>query len=242
MTNSAAPHIVSGGSSGIGLAAVLHLLSRGDEIVILDRVSPPPEVLGSEQVTFLEVDVTQPTDVQAAARQILEQRPQCRSIIASAGVDHIAPFETTELETWRTLIDTNVTGAVNVVHSFVTGLVAHAETGAASDIITLGSVVDDAYFEGGTIYGVTSAALRTFASHLRKEFRARGVRVVNLTLGYVRSEFAAALTALADDYNDLAEGLISPDDVVAVIELILRQPAGVAYENVEFVSTRQGWA
>jgi NADP-dependent 3-hydroxy acid dehydrogenase YdfG len=234
------PHVVSGGASGIGLATVHLLRARGEDVVVIDRV-PQPDALAGSGVTYVQQDVTDLDGTAAAIDLLLETFPSVRSVVASAGLGLSQHFETTAVREWTAVIDTNITGTIALVQGLVPALTREAEAWGNADVLTIGSVVDENSYAGSTIYGVSSAALKIFATHLRGELRERRIRVANLAPGYVRSPWAQRLTLTSDDYQRLGPDLVTVDDVASIIDYVLHQPPGVVVHDLVVVSTKQGW-
>ncbi|WP_338891058.1 SDR family oxidoreductase [Rhodococcus sovatensis] len=150
-------------------------------------------------------------------------------------------FEDSPIEDWSAVLDTNVAGTVALVQGLVPGLAREAELSGRADVLTIGSISDENSYDGATIYGVASAALKAFATHLRRELRPQRIRVANIAPGYVRSPWAEDLSLTADDYARLGPDLIAIEDVAEIADFVLRQPAGVAVHELVVVSTKQGW-
>ncbi|GAA0037435.1 SDR family oxidoreductase [Brevibacterium metallidurans] len=239
---STAPHIITGGASGVGLATAQRLLDRGDTVVVIDRNPMPAEIAGHPELTFFDQDVADTAGMDALGAEIRQRWPRCASVIASAGINYVGSFPDMPFARWNEVMTTNFIGTVHIVHAVLPSLEASAEAGGTADVITIGSIADQAHFDNATIYGACSAALKAFADHLRIELRERNVRVSNVAPGYIRGPFAEALEGLAHEYNWLGEGLLDPDDVAHVIEFTLDQPAGVHLGDLDIVATKEGWA
>lgn len=237
---SQSPHVVSGGASGIGLATVLRLIDRGERVVVIDRL-PAPDVLNHRLVTYIVHDVSDLGGMSAVTDLISSTSPRVASVVACAGLGLSQRFEQSPTQDWSALIDTNISGAIALVQALIPALAAEAAATGHADVITIGSVVDENSYEGSTVFGVTSAALKMFATHLRRELRTQRIRVANLAPGYVRSDWAERLVLTADDYERLEPDLITTDDVAEVIDFVLRQPTGVVVHDLVLVSTKQGW-
>ncbi|QPR39274.1 SDR family oxidoreductase [Brevibacterium casei] len=236
------PHVITGGARGVGLATARRLLDRGDSVVVIDRNPVPDEFADHPKLTYFEQDVADLAGLAELGATIRQRWPRCASVIACAGVTYVGSFPDTEFAKWNEVLTTNITGAVHIVHAVLPSLEATAEAGERADVITIGSIADQAYFDDATIYGACSAALKAFADHLRIELRERNVRVSNIAPGYIRGAFAEFLGGLEQEYTQLGEGLLLPDDVAHVIEFTLDQPAGVHLGDLDIVATAQGWA
>src|SRR4051812_14685500 len=79
--------VITGGAGGIGVAAARRLAARGLRIVLWDKNPAAAELAGTLQAAFaLEVDVTDPASVAAAAEQTLAQSGAIQVLVNAAGI------------------------------------------------------------------------------------------------------------------------------------------------------------
>ena len=95
------------------------------------------------------------------------------------------------LEDWHTMIDTNVTGLVNVTHAVLPKLL---EIGKGTSIINIGSVAGEWPYPGGHVYGATKAFVKQFSFNLRCDLVSTGVRVTDIAPGMAETEFTLVRT------------------------------------------------
>jgi gluconate 5-dehydrogenase len=109
--------LVTGGSRGLGREIAEGLAEAGASLIILARREP---WLGSTLAEFqakgfrcegLVCDVSKPEQVQAAVSKTVETFGQIDILVNNAGVSWGSPAEDMPLEKWRTVLDTNLTGA-----------------------------------------------------------------------------------------------------------------------------------
>lgn len=96
--------IVTGGSSGIGLAIVKDLQNNGIKAVSWDIKAP------TEDVPFVECDVTSEAKVQAAFNQTIEKFGEPTILVNNCGLQFMAPVEEFPIEKWNQLISIMLTG------------------------------------------------------------------------------------------------------------------------------------
>lgn len=96
--------IVTGGSSGIGLSIVRDLQAQGLKAVSWDIKAP------SDEVPFVECDVTSETKVQAALAQTIELYGAPSILVNNCGLQFMAPVDEFPLEKWNQLIGIMLTG------------------------------------------------------------------------------------------------------------------------------------
>lgn len=96
--------VVTGGSSGIGLAIVKDLQASGILAVSWDLRAP------SDDVPFVECDVTSEAKVQAAYAQTVERFGAPSILVNNCGLQYMAPIDEFPLEKWNQLISIMLTG------------------------------------------------------------------------------------------------------------------------------------
>ncbi|SDY46652.1 SDR family NAD(P)-dependent oxidoreductase [Citreimonas salinaria] len=101
--------LVTGGGSGLGADLARALADAGARTWIAGRRAEPLHALAAthENLHAVECDVTDETSVRA----MFDFTGPCEIVIANAGASASAPFSRTDLDTWRQMIDVNLTGA-----------------------------------------------------------------------------------------------------------------------------------
>jgi len=105
--------LVTGGASGIGLAAANLLLDEGAKVVLTDRESalsaPGPESL-RQRASLRSLDVTREADWIAVTDTVAAEFGRIDIVVNCAGVVLLKDIETTTLEEWRSLMAVNLDG------------------------------------------------------------------------------------------------------------------------------------
>jgi NAD(P)-dependent dehydrogenase (short-subunit alcohol dehydrogenase family) len=118
--------IVTGGSSGIGRGIALALASAGARVVVADLDESPPtgetestvERIAAEggDVRYVETDVSVSADVETLVSATVDAYGGLDVLVNNAGVSHDGTVEETTPETWRRVLDVNLTGVYHGVH------------------------------------------------------------------------------------------------------------------------------
>ncbi len=173
--------IVTGGSSGIGLAVAHILAARGDRVSLLART---PGLLEAARDSMLarkpdaeirieSVDVSDDAAVIDAVGRCEAQFGPCDILVTSAGIVEPGRFETMPAESFNRQIATNLTGSVNAARA-VYGAMKARRRGRIM-LVSSGAGLIGIY--GYSAYSASKFALHGFAEALRSEAKPHGVRV-----------------------------------------------------------------
>ena len=175
--------LVTGGSSGIGLATARALASRGAHVWLLARREPelqsaltdvraacssPEQVCGT-----LSVDVTDQDAVFQAAEQIIARAGVPDLVINAAGAARPGYVEDLELEIFHWMMDVNYFGPVYVTKAVLPGMLARG----SGYIVNISSMAGLIGVFGYTAYSAAKFALRGFSDALRAELKPLGINV-----------------------------------------------------------------
>jgi short-subunit dehydrogenase len=182
---------ITGASSGIGLALAAEYARRG---AILGLVARRGDALASFQqshpqhsISIYPVDVRDADALAAAAAQFIEQYGCPDIVIANAGISRGAVTGRGDLRAFREVMDVNYFGMVATFEPFAAAMMA-AGKGA---LVGVASVAGVRGLPGSGAYSASKAAAFKYLEALRVEMRPKGVNVVTIAPGYVRTEMTA---------------------------------------------------
>lgn len=217
--------IVTGGASGIGLAAAATLNRRGALVELLDRDTDAVESAAAELgdgVGSHVVDVTDRTAVDAAIRAVVAAHEHIDIVVSNAGYGRLQPFLDIEPHTWQRHLDVNLVGTYNVVQLAARSMVA---AGRGGSIVLTGSTASSFPCDHLSAYAVVKAGVAMLGRSLASELGPYGIRVNTVLPGVIAS---AMTTPLLDD--SVGERLLTgetplgrigaPDDVADVIAFL----------------------
>ncbi len=247
MTTATKVAFITGATSGFGAAAA-HVFARaGWGVVLSGRRIARLEALKAElgahvPVHIIELDVRDNAAVKAAVANLPEAFRDITALINNAGLALAPqPAQAVELQDWQTMIDTNVTGLVNVTHALLPTLIAH---GAGASIINIGSIAGQWPYPGSHVYGATKAFVKQFSYNLRCDLLGTGVRVTDLAPGIAETEFTVVRTKGDQAASDQLYGGTTPltaQDIAEQMFYIATLPDHMNINRIEVMPVRQAW-
>ncbi|WP_327526711.1 SDR family oxidoreductase [Bosea sp. (in: a-proteobacteria)] len=170
--------VISGGSSGIGLACARTLLGRGYRVVLLardlDRLRDAGAALSPDNgdlVEFLPVDVADAIAVQDAIAGIATRYGGIGWLITSAGIAEPGLFRDLDLGAHRAQMETNYFGTLHLIHAAMPVM----RRGGRITLVSSGAAfIGIAGYSG---YAPGKFAVRALAEILRLELEAEGIAI-----------------------------------------------------------------
>lgn len=238
--------LITGATSGFGLATAKKFAEQGYSLILTGRREERLQALTEElspltAVYYSVLDVRDSEAVQVFVKNIPEAFQAVSVLVNNAGLAlGASPAHQANLADWHTMIDTNVTGLVNVTHALLDCLLAQP----SATIINLASIASNWAYPGSHVYGASKAFVQQFSRNLRSDFAGTGLRVTSLEPGLSESEFSLVrFNGDQDKYDQLYQGAnaIQPEDIANIISWIAQQPAHLNINSLEVMPTSQAW-
>ncbi len=168
--------VITGGASGIGLAAARHLASKGLSVCIADL---PGEALEkardllladgvpASKVAAIAADVGDASQIQAMEARVTAEFGAVNVLMNNAGMQPGSSIFDTE-DNWRRIIDVNMWGIIRGSQIFAPGMIASGKPGL---IINTGSKQGITTPPGDPAYNVSKAGVKVFTEALQHELR-----------------------------------------------------------------------
>ena len=201
--------LLTGASSGIGLAAGLLLTEKGFQVVGTAR-DPKGRRERWERASghpfpfvLIAMDLADPASVDRGFDEATGILGEVDVLVNNAGQGELGSVEDTDLEDSRKLFEVNYFSAVRLTKKVIPAMRARRR----GIIVNLGSIVHDLQFPFKAQYCASKSALTGFSLSLRYELQPYGVRVHILEPGWVRSEFHNRLWTAAKPGSIYADRL-----------------------------------
>ncbi len=215
--------LVTGASSGIGLAITQLLLEKDYRVTGISR----RDIVDSDHPAFthLPLDLASSADIDRKIKHLLKQN-QFDCFIHAAGYGEFGSIEQFSIAQIERAIQVNLTAALVLCRQLVPAF----RTKKSSRIIFIGS--ESALLAGrkGTLYSAAKFGLRGFCQALREDCASDGIQISLINPGMVRTPFFNEL-AFAPAANN--ENAIEPAQVAELAWHILNSADNVVYDEIQ---------
>jgi len=178
--------LITGASSGIGLAACISLARKGYRVYAGVRKENDAKMFSeqSSRITPVILDVTREKDIQAVFQKIDGEfkRDQEFCLVNNAGVALALPMECVPLKELRREFDVNFFGLIAVTQTFLPLIRA-----TQGRIINISSISGRLALPFLGPYNSSKFALEAVTDALRRELKSHGVKVVSINPGSIRT-------------------------------------------------------
>ncbi|MFE1878842.1 oxidoreductase [Streptomyces diastatochromogenes] len=209
--------LVTGASSGFGRAITEVAVAAGDVVVGAAR---RPEALDDlvaahpDQVEALRLDVTDPSAIEEAVRDVVARHGRIDVLVNNAGRTHVGAVEETTDQELRELFDLHFFGPAALVRA----VLPHMRERRSGAIVQMSSMGGQMSFAGFGAYSGTKFALEGMSEALADEVREFGIKVLIVEPGGFRTSLMdparAGVSADSGTYAKVSEtrGLVAGGD------------------------------
>ena len=237
--------LVTGATSGIGLACARKFAENGDKLILTGRNEQRLAEIRKElvekgaEVLTLAFDVRDREKASRYIGQLPAEWQEIDVLVNNAGLAlGLEPEYEGNPDEWETMIDTNIKGLLTMTRLVVPGMVERNR----GQVINIGSVAGDAAYAGGNVYCATKAAVKALTDGLRIDVANTEVRVTNLKPGLVETNFSnVRFHGDNDRAANLYKGIkpLTGDDIADVAVYAANAPAHVQIAEVLILATHQ---
>lgn len=180
--------LITGCSTGIGLATAIHLAKEGHKVYASMRNpanSSLPEIIKKEllPIDILSLDVNNDESVQKAVKQVLDQEGRVDVLVNNAGIAHAGPVEELSLLSFQQDMETNYFGALRCIKAVLPSM---REKGKGL-IINVTSIAGRIFGHFHGSYCASKAAVEAFSECLAQEVEPFGLRVALVEPGVIET-------------------------------------------------------
>lgn len=220
---------IPGATSGIGLALALALRGKGNTVIVGGRRTELLEQIAAANpgVGTVRIDTTDPDDVSATSKAVIEQWPELDVLIPMAGIMRAEDWTRSGVASGaEQVVETNLLGPIRLIDAFID----HLRSQPGATIMTVSSGLAFAPLKVTPTYNATKAAIHLLSESIRLQLAGTGVEVVEL-------EPPSVATDLMPGQRDSSFAMPLDEFIAEVVEIIETQPAvrEIQVENVKFL-------
>lgn len=180
--------IVTGGAAGLGQSITSGFLQEGANVTVVDLNRPSEQE--NQSLIYVKADITCPDDIDRAIQRTLEQFHGIDILVNNAGIWPDNPFIDLELEQWEKVLRVNLTGHFLITQRFIRYLLSQSRHGTIINIVS--PVAFQGTSGGHSHYASAKAGLLSLTQSIAREFSGKGIRVVGIAPGIMRTDMTDA--------------------------------------------------
>lgn len=224
--------VITGGTSGIGLATAQRFIEEGAHVFIMGRrrneLDAAVALLGP-QATGIQGDVAKLADLDRLYEAVKRTKGRIDALFANAGLGEVVPSPSITEEHFNRTFDVNVKGALFTVLKAIPLLADGAS------VILTGSIASVKGLPGFAVYSASKAAIRSFARTWTVELKDRKIRTNVISPGTIDTPI---LDPLGDDAKEffksqIPRGEMGRPEEIATVALFLASSDSSFVNGVE---------
>jgi serine 3-dehydrogenase len=238
--------LITGASSGIGLAIARRFASEGCHLILWARRLDRLEKLAADltkahgvKVSVASVDVRDRAEVNRAAESLAQGDTVPDILVNNAGLAAgMSKIQEGDPSDWDLMIDTNVKGLLNVTRGVLPLMVKRNR----GHVVNLGSTAGRQVYPSGNVYNASKFAVTALNEAMSVDLAGTGIKVSIVDPGYVMTEFAMVrfkgdAQRAAQTYTGFTP--LSPDDVADAVAYIVNLPEHVNILDLRLLPAAQ---
>lgn len=238
---------ITGVTSGFGLA-IARILAKENHLIIgtgrrKDKLQQLQNELGACFIPLC-FDIADFNQTKVALDSLdCKIRHNIDVLINNAGLAlGLESADTANVSDWQTMINTNITGLVQITHLMLPHMVAKN----SGYVINISSIAGNYPYFGANVYGATKAFVTQFSLNLRADLVGKNIRVSNIEPGLCGGTEFSNVRFKGDDekaakvYENVQ--YIRPEDIADMVRYLINLPAHININRLEVMPTAQTFA
>ena len=235
--------IITGASSGIGLATAKFLAAKGALVSLAARRIDKLESIVKEIVDAGGVakayatDVSKKADVDALVAATIKDFGKIDVLFNNAGIMPVSFLENLHYEEWEQMIDINIKGVLYGIGA----VLPHFKAQKSGHFINVSSVAGHHVAPSSAVYSATKFAVRAISEGLRQEVKPYNVRTSIISPGMTASELTNSITdeAIKPMISMIEQMAIPAESIARAVAYVIDQPDDVDVSEMIIRPTAQ---
>ena len=229
--------LITGATSGIGLAAAKKLANDENQLILCGRRQQKLDEISKElsaitNLLSLCFDVSDKNEVNKSLGNLPEKFSSIDVLINNAGNAHgLDTIQEGSLDDWDNMIDSNVKGLLYVSRVIMPKMIENQN----GHIINIGSLAGREVYEKGNIYCATKHAVNAISKAMRIDLNKTGIKVSEINPGLVETDFSNVRFKGDSDRAEkvyLGYKALQADDIADIIEFVINRPSHVNIADI----------
>ena len=238
--------LVTGASSGIGLAIAHRMAREGHALALvargaerLEKAAAAIREHAAAPVHAWTLDVADGPAVDRWYRENESTLSAVEIVVNNAGFAlGRDPIQSGKPEQWEAMLATNVLGLLRITRCFLPRLVERKR----GHVVLMGSVASRWAYPGGNVYSASKRAVSALTESLRLDLHGTGVRVTEIAPGMVETDFSRVRFGGDENTARAVYANMTPlsaDDVADAVHWAITRPAHVNIQEIVLYPTDQ---
>ena len=229
--------LITGATSGIGLAAAKKLANDENQLILCGRRQQKLDEISKElsaitNVLSLCFDVSDKNEVNKILGNLPEKFSSIDILINNAGNAHgLDTMQEGSLDDWDNMIDSNVKGLLYVSRLIMPKMVERK----SGHIINIGSLAGREVYEKGNVYCASKHAVNAISKAMRIDLNKTGIKVSEINPGLVETDFSnVRFKGDIERAEKVYQGYkaLEAKDIADIIEFVINRPSHVNIADI----------
>lgn len=240
--------LITGATSGIGMATARKIAGHGYKIIITGRRMERLMALQQELeknnviVQIMCFDIRSREATQQAWKKLSDEWQKIDVLVNNAGLAAgNDPIQDGDWADWEQMIDTNIKGLLTMSQLVIPGMIERK----SGHIINVSSIAGSDVYANGNVYCATKHAVHALTKGMRIDLLPHNIKVSSISPGMVETEFSIVrYHGDKQKADNVYKGLtpLYAEDVADAIEFMITRPAHVNVNDMLLMPTRQASA
>lgn len=241
--------VITGATSGIGLATARLLAQNGYKLILTGRRNERLDSLSEElkneydaEVITLCFDVRNSSETKQAIKSIPQGFLPVDILINNAGLAvGLNTLQDGVEEDWERMIDTNIKGLLYMTRQISPMMIENK----SGHIINISSIAGKETYPMGNVYCATKHAVQSLTKAMRMEMLPYGIKVSSVAPGAVNTEFSTVrFKGDKDQADHVYKGFtpLSAEDIADTIWFVVTRPAHVNIDDILVMPAAQAFS
>ena len=229
--------LITGASSGIGLASARALAAEGVRLALVARSVDKLEAAGAElgDVLVIPADLTQPAEVDAMVAAAMAHFGHIDILFANAGAYVPGDAADGDPDAWDKMIELNVNSTFRATRAVLPGMIARR----SGDIVVTSSVSGHQAIHWEPVYSATKHAVQSFVHGVRRQIGPHNVRIGSLAPGIVLNGLWGMTDPAEIERRVQAHGGLRNEDVADALLFMLTRPPHATVRDLVLLPQNQ---